>query len=252
MRVNEQDFLKRSQEVLERGFLPLNEEYAPLPHTDQEEVEICPKKYIITELLEVCYILWSKNIFTYMTSDYRDDSVWIAIKLTDLSSENIAYIDSLGKKVKKFAREDGCIHIGVNKKGEEARLRLMQIACGFTMQDVPKWTTIDYESAMINCGCFKKEANPEYLTLEEYQQKFGPLVYGEYRQYLDSIYGTKYFKKLDPSKIKGKEERILQKHNYALDGDNTIYKSPFYLKKHTRYVEYKNTLKEIQKLTKRK
>ena len=250
-RKNEQDFLKRSEDVRKKGFLPLNEKYNPLPHTDQEEVERCPEKYIITDLLEPCYILWGKNIFTYMTSDYQDDCVWIAIKINDLSPENIDYIDSLEKTVKKFGREEECIHIGVNCKGGEARLRLANIANGFKMQDVPKSATITYEEAMIFCGCFKEEINPNYLTLEKYQQSFGQLSYGHYHEYLDSIYGKKTIKRVDTSKIKGKEEVVLKKHHFA-QYNGIIYKSPFYLQKHLRYINYTSTLEEIMKMTKRK
>ncbi len=247
---NGDDFLLRSQWVLEKGFLPLNKEYNPLPHTDQEEVERCPKKYIIAELLEPCYILWSKNIFTYMVSDHYDNYVWIAIKINDLSLENMDYIATLPKKV-KFAREEGCIHLGVKNKGEEAKRLLVNIVTGFKMQDVPKSATISYEDAIISCGCFKEKLNPHYLPLEEYQRRFGPLQYGFYSEYLNSIYSERTIKIMDTSKVKGKKDILLKKNHFA-PCEGIIYKSPFYLQKHLRYIKYLTTLEEMAKLIKRK
>lgn len=226
-------------------------DYYTIHHISQEEVEAHPRKYIIEELIQPCILLWGKNIFTFTTSNSTDSITWISIKLQDLSTENIAFIDSLqDKDIVKFSKHKGVLELGVTEVGEKASERLIEICSGFKMQDVPCSATIPLKKALIQCGYYYKKQNPSYLTLEEYQKKFGTLSYGHFSRYFDSPYAIPYTLEFDGSSIKKPIHRILSKRGYLFDGD-IIYKNRFYYNKHLNYLRYLETIEEIQALMKK-
>ena len=115
----EEEKRKYSEELAQKGFLPINDELEETSHSAQEEVEQQPKKYIIEECIPACQELWSKNIYTFMVSDHLNENVsWIEVIFESLSEENKKILQELsGDDVIKFSYHKGCANFGVKKVG---------------------------------------------------------------------------------------------------------------------------------------
>ena len=212
------------------------------------EVENNPKTRIIEECIIECQILWSKNIYTYMTSDYFDNGItWIEIKIKNLSSENRKIYDELsGKDVIKFKKHENAVCFGVNKVGRAGQRMLAELADKFVMQDVPNGEAYKYiEDFLIdNCYCFDEIENPDYKYMAPLNQidieleKLSDYI-KEYDEWVKSKYSKKTIKVLNTEKINKNIQEYIEDFGYILD-DKKVYFGTYHYNKHLNYL---NSLK---------
>lgn len=215
------------EKQLSTDFLPKSPRFNEVSTADMEVVENDPEVFIIPECIDACKILWGKNIFTFMCSDYlNEDETWIEIIEDDLSDENKEIINQIDDvDIKKFRYHKGCINIGFPYHGEKARQKLIQMAGQLKMQDVPSRSTINTERALIESGYNKRVTNPNYDS----ERAMNDIFYDEYP----------FIIVFDPSKIDKPVEQILKENGYIkIQSEGKIYRSEYHYKKHLRYLEY--------------
>ena len=61
------------EEILSKGFLPINDELDETMSSSMEDVEKNPRRFIIEECIPACEELWNKNIYTFMVSDHLNE-----------------------------------------------------------------------------------------------------------------------------------------------------------------------------------
>ena len=240
----EQLELEEKEKLRKAGFLPRNEEYYESMNSPMVEVENNPKARIIEECIPACQILWRKNIYTYMTSDYFDNGIsWIEIKIRNLSSENRKIYEELdGKDVVKFKKHDFAVCFGVNKVGRAAQRRLAELAENFVMQDVPNGEAYKYlEDFLIeNCSCFDEVDNPDYKYMAPLNQanveleKLGDYI-KEYDEWLKSKHSIKTMKVLNTNKINKSIPKYIEDFGYILD-NKKVYFGTYHFNKHLNYL----------------
>ena len=233
---------QRNKEIEDKGFLPVNEEYNETMSSPMEEVEKNPKRFIIEECIPACQILWDKNIYTFMVSDYLNEGeTWIEVPLDALSEENKNVILSLsGEDIIKFSYHKGCINFGVNYVGKKAQDRLIEIANMFEMQDVQKglaYITIP-EFLMNYCNCYDEVDNPDYYPMElSFANGVSLEELKKYEEWENSVYSRKTIRKYNPNKLDKQIEYYIQANNMIMDGDK-IYLSGYHYDKHLKYLKY--------------
>lgn len=229
-------------------------------NVDNEYVQKNIGEYIIPELQEACKILWDKNIFTFMCSDY-DNRYFSFVSFFDISNENLEILKNLtleqdGKldtKTKQIVRAEGtkknlptwygnyAIYVsGTNIK--ENGKKLAQLVKNFKMQDVPSEFYMTKEEYLIKCGCFKEEDNPDYKNVDmmEYIEKNAlSMSMQEVLDFLDN--NTPKIKVFDPDKVTKSIEEYVKENGDEDKFDNKtgkVYNSKFYLDKHKKYENY--------------
>ena len=232
-----------NQFIQEEKYLPQSDSFGEVSHASEEEVENNPEKYIMTECIPACKELWSKNIYTFMVSNYVGESgIWVEI-YNEISAENLNYLKSLKEKnINVNVYHDGCYRIEVNHIGQAASDLLLEICKGFKIQDVPK--NIAYfheEDFLITCGCFDEIENPNYYEMKEfYELEFNTSeeMYSymkKFSEWQHSENSKKYLKKYNPQKkIKSTEEYAKEKNMVFVNG--VIFKSKFDYDKHIKYI----------------
>lgn len=231
-----------SEELAQKGFLPINDELEETPHSEQEEVEQHPRRYIIEECIPACQELWSKNIYTYMVSDHLNENVcWIEVIFDSLSEENKKILQELsGDDVIKFSYHKGCANFGVKKVGKEGQECLKALAQKFKMQDVPAdLAYITPEQFLFEyCGCYDEMPNPDYVdmlppsvwTLESSKECF---------DWMDSTRSKKTLKKFNPNKRQKTLKELADEKGMIVDEkQGRVYLSPFHYDKHQKYEKY--------------
>ena len=242
-----------NQFIQEEKYLPQSDSFGEVSHAVEEEVENNPEKYIMTECIPACKELWSKNIYTFMVSNYVGESgIWIEI-YDEISDENLKYMKSLKEKnINVDIYHEGCYRIEVNHIGQAASDLLLEICKGFKMQDVPK--NIAYfqeEDFLINCGCFDEIENSNYYEMKEfYELEFNnPEEMHDYMEKFNhwqhSENSKKYLKRYNPQKkIKSTEEYA--KENNMIYVDGIVFTSKFDYDKHMKYIQYINSKNDEQ------
>lgn len=212
------------------GRMISDKRYVGASRVSQEEVETCPEKWIIKECIPACKILWSKNIYTFMCSDFVDQNAWIEIALENLSNENLAILEEIKKEFYCYSYHHGCINIQVDGMGSKAMHKLVEMADRFVMQDVPKKeATISLENLLIESGCSKVIKNPKYTSFEEELAK--SLEFG-----WDAVMEEEYIAVLDKDKITKSAEEYILEYGAVMDSDGTIYASRYHYNKHLNYL----------------
>ena len=80
-------------------YMQQSNKFSEVSQTSMEEVENNPEKFIMTECIPACKELWSKNIYTFMVSNYiGENGIWIEI-YDEISDENYARIKAGLRKV---------------------------------------------------------------------------------------------------------------------------------------------------------
>ena len=236
---------KIKDEIAQKGFLPCNPEYDEVISCPQEEVEHNPKRYIIEECIPACQELWSKNIYTFMVSDYLNDGCWIEIFMDSLSPENKEIYTKLnGEDILKFSYHLGTVNFGVKYVGALGRQKLLELAQQFKMQDVPSnLAYIGKEEFLINyCDCYDEVPNPDYYELPDYSNDSNMTIeekakhISEYENWLNSIASHKTIRKLNLNKMSKPLEQLVKDKNMILDG-NRVYLSLFHYQKHQNYLK---------------
>ena len=244
---------KIKDDIAKKGFLPCNPEYDEVISCSQEEVEKNPKRFIIEECIPACEELWSKNIYTFMVSDYLNDGCWIEVFMDSLSDENKKiYAELKGEDILKFSYHVGTINFGVKYVGELGRQKLLELAKQFKMQDVPQQLAyISKENFLINyCDCYDEVPNPDYYELPDYTYDNDMTIeekakhIAEYERWLNSIASKKTIRKLNLNKMTKPLEQLVKEKNMILDKDR-IYLSLFHYQKHQNYL--KNLQNELDK-----
>lgn len=234
---------KYKREVLEKGFLPVNDGYNETMHTSMEYVEANPREFIIEECVPACCELWNKNIYTFMVSDHLNEGVcWIEVISKNLSDENKEIFNSLeGEDVVKFSYHKGCVNFGINTVGERGQKRLLELAQNFKMQDVPYGEAyITINEFLFNCGCYKEIKNPDYVEMEnplglDLPPKEMLKRSREYHDWLSSSRSSETIKVFDQSKVTKPLEEYFEGREEILDGDR-VYLSNYHYQKHMNYV----------------
>lgn len=240
-------FLEERKRTL--GMLPENELYAPVMSASMEDVEANAEKFIMTECLPACRILWEKNIYTFMVSDAQNEEAWIEVFIDGLSEENKQYMTSLVESgVHVFRYHEGTISFGVGCFGDKAQQKLIEIANGFKMQDVCKdLAYIDVKKALFKVGCTKKEKNPQYHFME--QPKDGSLE--EMLAYYDWLNAggeeQEYIEVFDPTKVKEPLEDNFKGTDYIyVPEEDRVYLNTYHYNKHKNYLNYLNDIEQTQ------
>jgi hypothetical protein len=228
--------------------LPLNksEKYSEVSAASVKEVEKDPEIFIMPECIPACKELWSKNIYTFMSSDYVDGGIcWIEIH-SELSDENFKILQSLkSDEIFLDVYHNGCYRFGINCSGIYAQEKLLDICKKFKMQDVPKDIAyLDEKTFLIKCGCCDEILNPNYYEMKEfYELEFNSLdeVYlyiKKYNEWNHSENSKKYIKLYNEDK-KTKSTSEYAKENNMIYENNRIYLSEYDYNKHIAYLQYK-------------
>lgn len=226
-------------------YMQQSNKFSEVSQTSMEEVENNPEKFIMTECIPACKELWSKDIYTFMVSNYiGENGIWIEI-YDEISDENLKYLKSLkSKNISVSIYHDGCYKIEVNHIGKNASDLLLEVCKGFKMQDVPK--NIAYfseEEFLIKCGCYNELLNPNYVEMKEfYEMEFDTFeeqknYMSKYREWELSENSKKIVKTFNPNKKeKTTEEYVIERDMIYEDG--RVYLSKFDYEKHLKYVHY--------------
>jgi len=252
--LSQQDIIKTPEEIekekeefknkiLSKGFLPLNDELNETMHSSMEDVEKNPRAFIIEECIPACVELWKKNIYTFMVSDHLNDGVcWIEVVSDYLSDENKEIFNQLeGEDIIKFSYHRGCINFGVNCVGNQAQVRLLELAQKFQMQDVPYGEAyITLPEYLIRCGCYDEVQNPNYVPMTEpwnmnlsIDQLGDYLI--EYEEWMASNRSKKTYKVFNQAKIIKPLKEYFDGTGAIYDGDR-VYLSEYHYQKHMNYV----------------
>lgn len=226
-------------------YMQQSNKFSEVSQTSMEEVENNPEKFIMTECIPACKELWSKNIYTFMVSNYiGENGIWIEI-YDEISDENLTYLKSLkSKNISVSIYHDGCYKIEVNHIGKNASDLLLEVCKGFKMQDVPK--NIAYfseEEFLIKCGCYNELPNPNYVEMKEfYEMEFDTLeeqknYISKYREWELSENSKKIVKAFNPNKKEKTTEEYVIEHDMIYE-DGRVYLSKFDYEKHLKYVHY--------------
>lgn len=236
--------LEEAEELRNEGFLPKNPEYNETMTSPMVEVENFPKTYVIEECIPACKVLWDKNIYTFMTSDFLDKGMcWIEIKEKNLSAKNRKIYDLMtGPDVLKFVKHPGAICFGVNKVGRAGQRRLTELAESFVMQDVPSGEAYkSIESFLIdNCGCYDEIPNPIYkymAPLDEVKIDLSELkeYVKEYDKWTKSKESQRTIKSLNTKKLQKNLQDYLNQYKFILE-DKKIYFGLYHYNKHLNYI----------------
>ena len=226
-------------------YMQRSNKFSEKSQVSMEEVENNPEKFIMTECIPACKELWSKNIYTFMVSNYTDkNSIWIEI-YTEISDENLEYLKSLKfKNISVNIYHDGCYQIEINHIGKNASNLLLEICKGFKMQDVPKNIAYDSEeSFLIKCGCYDEKPNPNYYEMKEFfEMEFDSIEEQrnyiiKYREWQHSDNSKKTIKIFNPNKKEKSTEEYAIDHN-KIYKDGRVYLSEYDYKKHVKYLDY--------------
>ena len=232
-----------------------SKDYMGVSYAGMEFVEANPSHYIIDECIPACKILWSKNIDTFMCSDYLNDGAWIEIIRAELSAQNEGALEKLKTLTKPlYAYHKGTINMEVEGFGDAARDRLVEVANMFHMQDVPhKKAYLTAEEFLVECGCYKIEANFEYEFMEDpmMASMAGTVEFEtpadlfeaikKYEVWENSSKSKETFKMFDDSKVLKPIEEYVRDANMGdlyIPEEGRIYNSKYYYDKHLRYLEY--------------
>lgn len=250
---NEEEKQKRKYrlELEKEGFIYPNLQYKGCSRTSQEDVENNPEKYVIEECLNACKILWGKNIYTFMCSEYADtQSTWIEMLLDNLSDENKEIIKNLDeeKYIKHYGYHHGSVLVGVRKIGYQAKEEITNLAGMFKLQDVPEnEACISLENALISLGYFKEIPNPDYVDISEVSIS----SWEDLQKLYDHKCHEKTLRVYDATKITKPIPEILAESEYILDEESEkIYRSLFHLKKHQEYKRKSEIINKLQKKNK--
>ena len=252
LRTNREENERYIEEKTRRlGILPTSERYSPVMVAPMEDVEANPERFIMTECLPACRILWDKNIYTFMVSDAQNEEAWIELFADGLSDDNKEYLVNLEEKgVHIFSYHQGTISFGVGCFGEKAQQKLIEIANGFEMQDVCKSLAyVDVETALYNVGCTKRTKNPNYVRMEEPKE-------GDLRGMLDYYDwlanggpDLEYIEIFDSSKVKEPLEENFKGTDYVyVPEEDRVYLNSYHYRKHKKYLEYLQNMENNQGL----
>lgn len=240
--------------INKRGFLPINPEYIGASFVEMEILEREPRRFIIEECLEACQILWDKNIYTYMYSDFSDNRTWIMLKTEVLSEENMKIIRnlSLDDGIIKFNDREGTVLFGVYGHGKEAQANLVQIALQFAMQDVPiNFAFITPEEALIKLGFTKNVPNPDYISDDELDKKLMTMSdIDEIYHFIETYYSSNCSptkKVVDKEAIGDSINECFSKSPFVYDEEEErVYLSEYHYQKHLNYLKFLEQKNEVQ------
>ena len=231
------------EEILSKGFLPINDELDETMSSSMEDVEKNPRRFIIEECIPACEELWNKNIYTFMVSDHLNEGqCWIEVKFDNLSDENKEIFSQLeGEDIIKFSYHKGCVNFGVKCVGIDGQLRLLELAKKFKMQDVPyKEAYITLPEYLLQRGCYDEVDNPNYELMDDpmlldlpIEQLFDYMT--KYDEWISSDRSKKTFKVFNPSKVVEPIEHYFVGNDYVYDGDR-VYLNNYHYQKHMNYV----------------
>ena len=248
LRANREENERYLEEKTKRlGILPTSEKYSPVMAAPMEDVEANAEKFIMTECLPACRILWDKNIYTFMVSDAQNEEAWIELFADGLSPENSEYLLSLEDQgIHLFCYHDGTISFGVGCFGEVAQKRLVEIANGFKMQDVCEGLAyVDVETALYNAGCTKRAKNPNYVHMEK--PKEGDLrgMVDYYDWLANGGPDLEYIDVFDSTKVKQPLEENFKGTGYIyVPEEERVYLSNYHYMKHKKYLEHLQSLEQ--------
>lgn len=242
-----------SQFIKKEKYIQKSPDFSEVSHAKEDEVEKNPERFIMQECISACKELWSKNIYTFMTSNYIGESgIWIEI-YNELSNENLNYLKSLKEKgINIDIYHDGCYRINVNHIGEKASELLKIICQGFVIQDVPKNIAyLEEHDFLMECGCYDEILNPNYYEMKEsYELEFSSfaeqLEYLEkYNEWLKSDNSKKYIKVFNIAKKNKTVEEYAKERNMIYE-NNRVYLSKFDYDKHMKYIKNNNDMIDEQ------
>lgn len=183
-------------------------------HVDTEHVIDNIEEYIIPECQQACRLLWSKNIETFMTSNYEDKDLYISFG--QLSNENQTIFNEMSKNDKRYFFDEFRHYYGIRSKGinEESVNNLNSLTEVFLIQDVEKrrYKTADEFLAGFKCQDGSK-------TIDEY----GHIITNTNPKLKD----VSFIDALQASKSQ----------DLYIEDEDRVYESQMYIKWHNRYIK---------------
>jgi hypothetical protein len=176
------------------------------------------EEYVIPECQEACKLLWSKNIETFMSSNYDDQDLYIL--LSKLSNENQKIFDEMSKNDKRYFFDEYRHYygIGVNGTGEESVNDLNSLTEAFSIQDVEERR---YKTADDFLKDFKYQGGP-MAGIDKYgniHRDINPTLKDV--SFLDALQATK-------------------SQDLYVEEEDRVYESQIYLEWHKRYLKSVN------------
>lgn len=230
-----------SEEKIDTCVEDNEDSYLGAMHVGQDVVEEFPKRFIVTECIDACKILWAKNIDTFMCSDELSEGSWIEIVIENLSIENQEKIDEIKPLANKiFNYHKGAINFQVKGKDDKASRKLVAIADMFEFQDVQNVSAyFTEEQFLIHMGCYVEEKNPNYIKnpFETFEYTMEELEL--YRNSDDPTKDIEVFRVFDKDKVLKSIEEYVKESEYKglyIPAEKRIYTSSFYLEKHKNYL----------------
>lgn len=243
------DDFKRPEGFLESPF------YVGASQVSMDKIEYEPEAYVIEECLDACKILWAKNIYTYMCSEFTDYNTWILIPIDYLSPENMDVVSSFfGVNVEL---QTNFIKLVVDGHGDRARAKMIELASQFKIQDVPEnGAYVDLKTGLTMAGCSKDIPNPNYVSPSEYNHMLENAESLEEKKdvlFMDSSCFMSTITVFDESKVSSDPKTHFYGTKFIYDEvSGRVYLNRYHYNKHLRYLEVSEIYKKFDELSMKK
>lgn len=180
-------------------------------YIDMENVINDINEYVIPECQPACKSLWSKNIETFMTSNYEDDILYVLV--SELSDDNLQIFKDLKESDNRYYYDEyrHTYGIEVSNRDEIGAEELRSLTDAFILQDIEKrrYMTSDKFLSSFNC---KSSIEPDGTIIRR------PNPNPQDMDLFEALQFT------------GKE-------NLYVAEEDRVYESPMYLEWHKRYLD---------------
>lgn len=208
-------------------------------HMDVSYVAENINEYIIPECRQACKLLWNKNIFTYLCTNYDND--YTAIAISEFSAENQKIFYELSQTDSRFIKWRGLPSISLEATGKEVMPVLNGLTDLFRMQDVLSSGFYTVESFLIERGCYNIVENPRYLDDNPSLNPKDKDITTMMKHVGDSGGNTPYIYIYDESKVTRSLGSYLKEAgltDFYIPHEGKIFKNEFYFKSHKRYLSF--------------
>lgn len=206
-------------------------------HIDVSYVADNIDEYIIPECQQACRLLWDKNIFTSLCTNYDND--YTAIAFAELSVQNQTIFYELSQSDSRFTRWRGCSAISVEAVGPDVAPILNGLTEPFRMQDVMSSGFYTIQEFLVERGCYNIIDNPAYVRYDT--PKDPEDLQSMIKHMEDYNDNTPYVYVFDETKVSKPIEEYLKEVgliDFYIPFEGKIYKNEFYFNAHKKYLSY--------------
>jgi hypothetical protein len=206
-------------------------------HMDVSYVAENINEYIIPECRQACKLLWDKNIFTYLCTNYDND--YTAIAISEFSAENQKIYYELSQTDSRLINWRGLPAIRLEATGKEVIPVLNGLTDLFRMQDVLYDGYYTIESFLIERGCYNIVDNPRYM--KDNQSENSKDLQAMMKHLDDYNDNTPHIYVYDETKVKRSLASYLKEAgltDFYVPHEGKIFKNEFYFKAHKNYLSF--------------